>query len=883
MLEEGQVLKEFSLVAEGWADVQVVDPRTGISSSVQWLCPGDYFGEKALQAGSGAIWRSPARVVAGPDLVTLSMSPQEFEDCGLRSHLSFPRRRALSRCVLKKARSVEYCDKSDEQRRFIAEALRANVNLRSLVNLQEETIERICDAAARKRVSRGTEVVQRGEHGGMFYIVESGSFELRRDEENMSVLQSETLRRKQRKEVFLQTLAHTQDSGTCAPSSESMGSTKSLGHCLTMDATPSCVGRCLTMDATPSCAATSWRNNSGDSFYSIPPQGEGTPEALPALPNLLRQEVSCAGAALRKRGPTKALLRAKTEQYNSEDAPGTVATDAAVLGTRGRGECFGELALLFHAPRASTALACEDSAVWCVSQAQFRRIMVCKQEDRIRNVVQHLDTVDLLHGLLSREKEELACNFLTASFKRGDCLIHQGEKDDVWYVIIQGECVMSHRSAEPGSEEAELARLRAPQHFGERALLRGSSSEFSMHACSDEEVQCLVLDGPTFREMAAHLSAEALERAAEDDLSDFAKYKAQEATPRVQGFLNQVQRQSGPGIGASGSPSVSVSSELERIGILGKGAFGLVTLEKDPTTGQHFALKTMSKKHIVLGALEDAVRCERDILTMVDSMFIIRLHATFQDRKYVYFLFEPLLGGELHKRMCRQPSRFREPRVYGFILSCVVCAIEHLHARHVVFRDLKPENILLDESGYAKLCDLGFAKFVLGKTMTLCGTPEYMAPEVIKHVGYDRMVDWWAVGVLAYELICGLTPFAPFEDQDPTPQVIFANILASERRGVEMPLEILPAAEQFINKLLQVSPGNRLGSGGASQVKDHRLFASMDFEALAQRQLKPAYIPKCKSPAELAKSMDKKKNIRHPVMRAAEEDDDDMPTGGFDF
>merc|ERR1719188_397816 len=151
---------------------------------------------------------------------------------------------------------------------------------------------------------------------------------------------------------------------------------------------------------------------------------------------------------------------------------------------------------------------------------------------------------------------------------------------------------------------------------------------------------------------------------------------------------------------------------------------------------------------------------------MIDSPFIIKLHATFRDAEYLYFLFEPLLGGELYEHMRKEPYRFRVPKIYRFVLGCVSLALDHLHSRSIVFRDLKPENILFDATGWVKLCDLGFAKFLIGKTYTMCGTPEYIAPEVLTQGGYDRMVDWWALGILAYELLCGCTPFCDDEEDD---------------------------------------------------------------------------------------------------------------------
>eukprot|EP00428_Durinskia_dybowskii_P016627 CAMPEP_0170214076 /NCGR_PEP_ID=MMETSP0116_2-20130129/6664_1 /TAXON_ID=400756 /ORGANISM="Durinskia baltica, Strain CSIRO CS-38" /LENGTH=1073 /DNA_ID=CAMNT_0010464631 /DNA_START=33 /DNA_END=3255 /DNA_ORIENTATION=- len=937
ILKHGQQLTEFNIVAEGWAEVQVEGPPGCISTQLLW--PGDYFGERVLQTGGGTVVRSPAKVVAGPTLVTLAMSPEEFEDFGIRQHLQFPKRRALSRCVVQKA--AETTVKSDNERKFLAQALKSNFNLRSLVDLQEHLVEQMCDAACRQEVPIGTKIVQRGEYGGMFYIVESGSFELRVDvgesptsprhtdalaraksgalgEQRQAASpwasNSETLRRMQRKERFLQKLAHTKDldfeddddiSRMKKQSSlRNVRREKTAGFTLPSTAEGQALARCQTM---------------GHSHSMVPGDGDSdgeSPMNEVRLPSRVMQFMSCESlstvaaspsddsatgmdstASLRHIMPDPSPLRSpsglngdfrrtasnptllctlspRSAAAAAKDMLSGQSRPAKVLGVRRRGECFGELALLYHAPRTSDAVAREDSVVWCVSQAQFRRIMRSTQQDKVEQIVTKLGNVDLLQGLLMHERLELAQNFLTAKFKRGDWLIHKGEKQEVWYVIIEGECTMTQPNGEGDGEE--LATLSSPQHFGERALLRQRPSEFSVRVSSDE-VECLLLDGPTFRRLAGHLTPEDFRHAAEDDLMEFAKYKKERSARKLKGFLSKLDLDSansgrtprkarragsvllGPGMDDEVhlDPN-SAHRTLERRAILGRGAFGLVTLESDPTSGQDFALKTVYKKHIVQNRLQEAIRLERQILTMVDSPFIVRLHATFRDSAYLYFLFEPLLGGELHARMCREPSRFRDIRVYRFLLGCVTLAFEHLHDRSIVYRDLKPENVLLDTSGYIKLCDMGFAKFVFGKTATLCGTPEYMAPEVILHGGYDRMVDWWAIGILAYEFVCGCTPFIDEEDENCRPEVIFANILSTREQDLELPPKMLPATADFVDSLLRFSPGKRLGNGGAAQVKNSPFFGNyLDFQALAQQKITPAYVPRVKTAAELARTLNK--------------------------
>lgn len=909
VVEQQAQLKEFMLIASGCAELYVEVPGSDslessprATTAAQLLRSGDYFGEKVLTSGGCAGVFSPARIVAKESLVTLALGPAEFESIGLRKHMAFPRRRALSRCVLKQGRKAESFPKNEEEAKFIADALRGNHNLRALVDLQEETVQKLIEAAKREDVSAGKKVVQRGEYGGMFYIVESGRFELVLDGDDKSQnkhqdafsqvrellndqkkntgASSETQRRRVRKEQFLQRLAHSRDASSADLLAVVEASPRS-GCRRKSWAIPS-------FGSTPPRGPSQGliiRNSSDPNKISTPRRmsAQGVPAELSgllAVPTFSQESDRQAESTPRKR---ELLARSGSDLScpttgNSAanlayDFPTLTEDGHQILGFRGRGDCFGELALLYHAPRTSSAVAREDSVVWSVSQVQFRRIMSTGQDERVLRIVELLGKVDLLQELLSDEKFELATNFNLTKFNKGDWLVHEGDPQNVWYVVTRGECILS-RQATGGAGDDELARLTFPQHFGERALLKKRPSEFSVRAASDI-VECIFLDGSTFLELASHLSVEGFRRAAEDDLVDFAQFKKDQRQPKRKGFLSTLNVADGV-LGSSQSQntlpvddadSVGIlrseprldptecKRSLHRIGVLGKGAYGLVTLEMDPTTKQRFALKTVSKQHVVANQLESSIQYERKIMGMIDSPFIIRLYATFKDCKYVYFLFEPLLGGELHTHMCRHPARFRDPKVFKMVLACATNSLSHLHDRHIVYRDLKPENILLDSSGYYKLCDMGFAKFVIGKTMTLCGTPEYIAPEVINHGGYDRMVDWWAVGVLTYECVYSCTPFVGDDDMDVSADTIFNNIMQVRKREVVLPSTSFGGVSDFIKSLLRFSPSKRLGLGGAAQIRAHSLFTSFDWEALEQGKMVAPYRPKTKTDVEHSQTL----------------------------
>lgn len=283
-------------------------------------------------------------------------------------------------------------------------------------------------------------------------------------------------------------------------------------------------------------------------------------------------------------------------------------------------------------------------------------------------------------------------------------------------------------------------------------------------------------------------------------------------------------------------------SDLERVGRLGVGAFGVVTLEMDRRTGKTYALKAVSKGYLVQLRMENSVLNEKKILKMVDSPFVVRLVATYNGRDHVYFLLEAALGGELFTTYERFRLYGKEPHA-RFYVGCVAEALSQLHERDVVYRDLKPENLLLDARGYCKLTDMGLAKVVQGKTYTLVGTPDYMAPEVILSLGHGKPVDWWMLGVLLFELLSGRAPF----EAETTPQVY-----ELVKRGIEaarFPPECRQSAVELVHRLCRHSPEARLTT---PRLRDAPWFSGFDWVGLRALRLTPPYIPQVRDSHDLA-------------------------------
>lgn len=240
-------------------------------------------------------------------------------------------------------------------------------------------------------------------------------------------------------------------------------------------------------------------------------------------------------------------------------------------------------------------------------------------------------------------------------------------------------------------------------------------------------------------------------------------------------------------------------------------------------------MKVLRKTTIVQLRQVEHVNAERYILSRVQHPFIVDLFATFQDSLNVYMLMSYVPGGELFTHL-RRAQRFT-PDVTRFYLATIILALKYLHSFNIIYRDLKPENLLLDSRGYLRLTDFGFAKIVDDRTWTLCGTPEYLAPEIIQSDGHGKAADWWACGVLCYEMLVGYPPF-----YDESPYGIYEKILNGH---IQWPRHIDRLSKELIKAFLVPDRSKRLGNmiGGTQDVLDHPWFRGVDWDALERREI----------------------------------------------
>lgn len=281
---------------------------------------------------------------------------------------------------------------------------------------------------------------------------------------------------------------------------------------------------------------------------------------------------------------------------------------------------------------------------------------------------------------------------------------------------------------------------------------------------------------------------------------------------------------------------------------IGIGSFAHVNLCFHKPTEQFCTLKCMSKRQIIQLDQVEHVRNEKNILGILHHPNIVTVYGSFQDENFLYIMMEFIAGGEVFSHL--RTNQFFDPDTVRFYAAEVFMVFEEMHKNNIVYRDLKPENLLFDAGGHIKFIDFGFAKQIDERTYTLCGTPEYLAPEIIRGEGTTFASDWWSYGVLIHELICGYTPFASLAEDD-----LYRTIC----EGVnEYPPEVDDATADFLDALFVLDPTRRLGSGsaGTDEIKNHPYFDGIDWNKMRAHAYQTPLIPMVTSPYDTSNFAD---------------------------
>ncbi|XP_063537146.1 cGMP-dependent protein kinase, isozyme 2 forms cD4/T1/T3A/T3B isoform X3 [Cydia strobilella] len=532
----------------------------------------------------------------------------------------------------------------------------------------------------------------------------------------------------------------------------------------------------------------------------------------------IREIVDCmypveyaAGSLIIKEGDVGSIV------YVMEEGRVEVSRENKYLSTMAPGKVFGELAILYNCKRTATIKAATDCRLWAIERQCFQTIMMRTGLIRQAEYTDFLKSVPIFKNLPEDTLIKISDVLEETHYQNGDYIVRQGARGDTFFIISKGQVKVTQKL--PNNDEKFIRSLTKGDFFGEKALQGDDLRTANIIADAPEGTTCLVIDRETFNQLISTL----------DEIRT--KYKDEgESRARLNEEFANLRL-----------------SDLRIIATLGIGGFGrveLVQIQGDPT--RSFALKQMKKAQIVETRQQQHIMSEKEIMSEMNCEFIVKLYKTFKDRKYLYMLMETCLGGELWT-ILRDKGQFDDATT-RFYTACVVEAFHYLHSRNIIYRDLKPENLLLDFKGYVKLVDFGFSKKLQAsrKTWTFCGTPEYVAPEVIMNRGHDISADYWSLGVLMFELLTGSPPFTGAD-----PMKTYNKILKGID-AVEFPRCITRNAANLIKKLCRDNPAERLGyqRGGITEIQKHKWFDGFNWEGLAQRTLEPPIMPVVKNPVD---------------------------------
>lgn len=613
--------------------------------------------------------------------------------------------------------------------------------------------------------------------------------------------------------------------------------------------------------------------------------------------------------------------------------------DGAEVGRAVPGNSFGELALLYNAPRAATCMAADGKAgLWRVDQSTFRKLLAAHTIQNDNQTKDVLKKVPFLSDLDDEFIHRIADALTTVYYDAGDKIFERGSEGSVFYVIREGKVEYEHR-------KRGIKVLGPGDYFGEQAIVKNEPRKADATAVKD--TIALALSREVFEKVLGPLS-EVIARSndrrllrsvplfSNSDIENFeiellgalideVKYPAEREILTEGDYVDapalylvrsgvleaytddgdsrilksgtffgedtlmpdEDQKYGGKGGMKQSRETVEVLEDcvlgkltlanidsvlldlsrmgnkkkggkdmldrsidifkLERHTLLGAGTFGQVWLASDRKSGKAFALKVQIKRELIDHHQAEGVVREREVMSKIDHPFVIKLVNTAQDHQSVFMLLNLVQGGELFNVMHNDERDCIPEQEVKFYSAGILEGLAYMHRRRIIYRDLKPENVLIDDLGYTVIVDLGFAKVVNDKTYTLCGTPLYLAPEVILSRGHDKGADYWSLGCLMYEMILGQTPFY---DHNIDQITLFKRIVHGRYRFPSHAFS--EEAQDLIAGMLANKLTQRLGCLAQAErdIKDHPFMEEINFGKLGKRMSKAPWVPVLRDPLD---------------------------------
>jgi cGMP-dependent protein kinase len=389
----------------------------------------------------------------------------------------------------------------------------------------------------------------------------------------------------------------------------------------------------------------------------------------------------------------------------------------------------------------NTVTARTTGKLWAIDRFSFRRILRKEGEQIMKERLQFLESVELLAPLSTSERMKIAEALEVCDFKADDVICNIGDPGDCMYFVKDGHIAIykpegmettpvggAEEQKPTSGKEVLVAECKSGDYFGERSLLTGDPR--AAKVTTTTVVKALKLDRTAFT-----LLLGPLEHILQSRVASYAEARTSVSTGSATTGTRASIEDEEPGEAA---PNIEMS-DLRVVGILGTGSFGHVQLMQHVNTGTTYALKRVNKQHVVNTNQQKHVIDEKKAMCAIKHPFTVSLIQTYKDQNCIYWLMEPVMGGEMFGYL-QTVNKLGESSS-KFYIGQVILAFEHIHSKGYVYRDLKPENILFDNEGYIKITDFGFAKIVSGRTFTMCGTPDYLAPEIIEGKGHDFGVD----------------------------------------------------------------------------------------------------------------------------------------------